>query len=263
MKANYHTHTWRCMHAVGEEKQYVENAIEGGIRVLGFSDHTPMPYPGDYVSPSKMTLDQLEGYVDTVLDLKRAYASDIEIHLGLEVEYYPALFDQLLDICRDYPIEYFLLAQHFLGNEIGDIYCGYVTHKQEDLTRYVDQCLEAMDREAFLYFAHPDLINYQGDPDFYQSEMRRLCRGAKAHHLPLEINFLGIWTCRNYPNPLFWPLAAEEGCEVVFGSDAHQPDKVCNPEAEAIALQMVEKYQLTYLPELPLHSPWEKKAGSR
>ena len=53
MIANYHTHTWRCMHASGTEREYVEKAIEGGLKILGFSDHTPMPYSGGYVSNVK------------------------------------------------------------------------------------------------------------------------------------------------------------------------------------------------------------------
>ena len=88
MIANYHTHTWRCLHAAGTEREYVENAIKGGYKILGFSDHTPMPYPGGYVSNVKMRPDQLEDYVDTVLALREEYRKDIEIHLGLEVEYY-------------------------------------------------------------------------------------------------------------------------------------------------------------------------------
>ena len=77
MIANYHTHTWRCMHAEGTEREYVEKAIEGGLKILGFSDHTPMPYDNGYVSNVKMRLNQLEGYVDTVLDLKKEYEKDI------------------------------------------------------------------------------------------------------------------------------------------------------------------------------------------
>ena len=30
MKANYHTHTVRCRHAVGDEHEYIENAIAAG-----------------------------------------------------------------------------------------------------------------------------------------------------------------------------------------------------------------------------------------
>ena len=41
MRANYHTHTPRCRHAVGSEREYIEQAIEAGMEILGFSDHTP------------------------------------------------------------------------------------------------------------------------------------------------------------------------------------------------------------------------------
>lgn len=36
MIANYHTHTWRCRHADGTEREYVERTIEGGLKILGF-----------------------------------------------------------------------------------------------------------------------------------------------------------------------------------------------------------------------------------
>ena len=73
MIANYHTHTWRCRHADGTEREYVERAIEGGLKILGFSDHSPYPFPDGYDSGMRMRLDQVEGYVDTVLALKKEY----------------------------------------------------------------------------------------------------------------------------------------------------------------------------------------------
>ena len=39
MFSNLHTHTTRCRHAFGTEREYIEAAITQGIRVLGFSDH--------------------------------------------------------------------------------------------------------------------------------------------------------------------------------------------------------------------------------
>ena len=41
MYANYHTHTVRCNHARGSEREYIETAIARGMQVLGFSDHVP------------------------------------------------------------------------------------------------------------------------------------------------------------------------------------------------------------------------------
>ena len=86
MKANYHTHTERCKHAYGSEREYVEESIKGGLEVLGFSDHTPYPFPKNYTSRIRMDMDELDDYVDTVLALKKEYKSDIDIRLGLEAE---------------------------------------------------------------------------------------------------------------------------------------------------------------------------------
>ena len=34
LTTNFHTHTTRCNHAVGEDRQYVEAAIKGGLKVI-------------------------------------------------------------------------------------------------------------------------------------------------------------------------------------------------------------------------------------
>ena len=39
----YHTHTYRCGHADGEDEEYVLEAIAAGVRKLGFSDHVMLP----------------------------------------------------------------------------------------------------------------------------------------------------------------------------------------------------------------------------
>ena len=40
--ADYHIHTKRCGHAIGEMEEYVKNAIRKGLREIGFSDHLPL-----------------------------------------------------------------------------------------------------------------------------------------------------------------------------------------------------------------------------
>lgn len=244
MTANYHTHTWRCKHASGKERQYVERAIAGGLKILGFSDHTPMPYEGGYVSNVKMDPDQLEDYVDTVLKLKAEYSRDIEIHLGLEVEYYPRYFDALLQMTDPYPIEYFLLAQHYLGNETDDFFVGRPTEDEKRLERYCRQSEEALETGRFSCFAHPDILNFTGEASAYDRQIRKLCLFAKKLDIPLEINFLGIRDKRHYPNPNFWKIAGEVGNAVIFGADAHSPEDVWNPEALAQAQELVNAYGL-------------------
>lgn len=255
MIANYHTHTWRCMHARGKEEEYVRNAIEGGLKILGFSDHTPMPYEGSYVSRVKMKVSQLGDYVETVLDLRNTFRNEIDIKLGLEVEYYPLYFDRLLEIVGEYPVEYFILGQHYLGNEIGEVFCGTPTKEEASLARYCEQSLEALETGCFTYFAHPDLLNYVGEEHIYRKHMRFLCLGAKELGIPLEINFLGIADHRHYPNEKFWEIAGEVGNQVIFGSDAHRPEWVYNPQALHAAEELVKKYDLNLIDTVELRKP--------
>ena len=117
MIENYHTHTTRCRHATGTEEEYVLQAIDGGLKVLGYSDHTPFIFPDGYCSSIRMYPEELENYVATILALKEKYAGTIDIRLGLEVEYYPDRMADLLKLIAPYDIEYFILGQHWCGNE--------------------------------------------------------------------------------------------------------------------------------------------------
>lgn len=42
MKFDLHTHHFRCGHADGNIRDYVEAALEAGLQVIGISDHTPI-----------------------------------------------------------------------------------------------------------------------------------------------------------------------------------------------------------------------------
>ena len=66
LKANYHTHTTRCKHAYGSEREYIEAAIALGIKTLGFSDHIPCPYKNGFVSGIRMDMEESSEYVSTV-----------------------------------------------------------------------------------------------------------------------------------------------------------------------------------------------------
>ena len=252
MIANYHTHTWRCNHAADREENYVKAALEREFSILGFSDHTPYVFPDGYESRIRMTINQLKDYCTVVRSLQKRYSDRIQIHLGLELEYYPDCFPNLLPILQDHGIEYLLLGQHFLGNEAIQPYCGSPTESTAILEGYCRQSMEAMQTGLFTYFAHPDLIYFVGDEKTYRNHMRRLCQEAKSCNLPLEINMLGLWTGRNYPDSRFWEIAAEEGCSVVIGCDAHAPDHLKRVDAEEKALEIVSRFGLPLQETVPL-----------
>ena len=247
MIANYHSHTARCRHARGAEGEYVENALERGLQVYGFSDHTPQFFPGDYYSTMRMFPEELPGYCETVRALQKEYRGRLEIPLGLEVEYYPSCWKELLPRLRDHGIEYLILGQHWLGSEEHEPYCGRPLGDPHLLERWCRQVMEGLDTGVFTYLAHPDLFYFVGSDRDYVRHMRPMIRHAKEGGIPLEINLLGILENRHYPKHLFWELVAEENAPVILGIDAHSPQQVLETHPEQKALEMVRQLGLTLL----------------
>ena len=163
MKANYHTHTWRCNHAEPDERAYVQAALDTGLKVLGFSDHSPDPFDDGYCSGFRMRCDQTAEYIRTIAALRDEYRGDIDIHIGFEAEYYPRYFGRLLEMLEPTEYEYLILGQHFLGNELDSQPNFEETDDPARLHQYTDQCMEALNTGAFSCFAHPDVMHFVGD----------------------------------------------------------------------------------------------------
>ena len=81
MQRNFHTHTARCGHAVGEDRAYVETAIARGLHTLGFSEHVPMPFSDGHESRYRVPMRLLDDYVTSVLSLQKEYRRQIDIRL--------------------------------------------------------------------------------------------------------------------------------------------------------------------------------------
>ncbi len=246
MKANYHTHTIRCNHASDSERDYIETAIARGLDTLGFSDHTPYFFDGDYYSTFRMRPEQAEDYVATLSALKEEYKDKIKILIGYEAEYYPKYFSRLLDHIGNYGYDYLILGQHALGNE--EAHCTELpalpSDKESYLACYVDQMTEALSTGKFLYFAHPDIANFTGDDKIYRKYMQKLCEKAKELNIPLEINMLGLMVNKIYPSDRFFKIAAEVGNEVVIGCDAHWADAVAEETSLKAAIELANRHGL-------------------
>jgi len=252
---NYHTHTSRCGHATGTAEEYVITAIENGIKHMGFSDHLPLRFSDGTESHYRVPACEAEDYCKEILSLSAKYKDKIDLKVGFESEYYPELFDEMLENAVRWGAEYLILGQHytFPENE-GARHTVKESDSREELAAYTDSVIAAMRENVFSYIAHPDVFNFTGDADFYRGEARRLCAAAREMNVPLEINFLGIRGERHYPREDFWKVAGEEKAPVTFGFDAHEPESAFDKESLAKAERMVKKYNLNYIgkPELIL-----------
>lgn len=254
MMANYHTHTKRCKHACGEDREYVEAAIETGLEVLGFSDHTPYPSGTEYVSGMRMSLSEADGYFQSVTELQKEYKNDIKILAGVEAEYFPEHFQKLLDFMKDYPLDYMILGNHFVPDEEHGIYVGCPFKDKRYLDGYGENVVAAIKSGRFAYIAHPDLPLYTGKNGEEETKrvFREICKAAKDYGVPLEINMLGLTRGAHYPNEMFFEIAGEYGNDVIIGMDIHNPKHFGNDKAIEECVSIAEKYKLNLLQKLDI-----------
>ena len=248
MNYNYHAHTWRCGHATGTEEEYINYAVDHGVKYMGFSDHAPFVFPDGTQSTYRVQQEEAPGYISLLRELREKYKDQLDLKIGFEMEYYPAYFDAMLLNVRELGAEYLILGQHFIYNERPDgIASGRETDSVEHLREYVDCVVAGIKSGVFTYVAHPDLIRFTGDVAVYREEMRRLCAASREYNVPLEINFLGIREGRHYPRADLWPVVAEEQAPVTFGFDAHDTEFAYDGASLAVAKEMVKQYGLNYI----------------
>ena len=250
MLTNYHTHTKRCRHATGTDREYVENAIKLGLKVLGFSDHAPYLFDGNYYSHYRMFLDEISEYKNSVLALKREYKNDIDIKFGFELEYYPDKHEREMQFIKKFEPEYILLGQHFVGSEPQGDYVACQTD-EDFLKRYVDECIEGLKTGDFTYLAHPDIAGYDYSEKVVDREYSRLLTFAKENDFPVEINVLGISSNRWYSKRKIFTLAEKIGTKVIIGIDAHCPQAISQKSFD-LANNLVEGLNLNIIDKLEI-----------
>ena len=75
MKTNFHTHNYRCGHAVGNVEDYVKVAINEGYSELGISDHAPVPSHYE----DRMKMEELGEYLIEIEEAQKKYGDKIKI----------------------------------------------------------------------------------------------------------------------------------------------------------------------------------------
>ncbi len=253
--ANYHTHSKYCRHADGEAEDYANAAVEAGLAVLGFSDHTPYPFPDGYYSNFRMYPGEMKNYIADVLRCREKFSNKLDIRLGYEVEYYPRHFNALIRLLTESECDYLILGQHFTKNEYDGEYSGEETDDVLKLKTYVDQIIEALGTGLFSCLCHPELIHFSGPFEIYEEQMTRLVEAAVKTGTPLEINLRGIRFGAQYPDERFMDIAAPLGAEFVIGVDAHEPRDLLPGEEYTKALELVKKHGLRLLDRMDLKKP--------
>ena len=247
-EVNLHTHSYYCRHGEGEIKDYVSVARKKGLlKVLGFSEHAPLPDKKLYYG-TRMEYSDLDRYERDVR--LSGEEGGIKVLLGAECDWIKDEVgfyrDELLGE-RGY--SYLLGAVHsMVSPETGlDTYISRIgVSFRSILPGYVKLYTEMLSSGIFLYGCHPDL--YMSDYRLWDNNAKAAAKDiaqcAVDCDIPLEMNDCGIrkgiidteqGKRYRYTNKEFWLMMKDMGVKIVTGSDAHTPEDVQGYETDGFS----------------------------
>lgn len=242
-RANYHTHTFRCGHAVGTPLDYAKEAVAKNLCELGMSDHCPFPQNNH---GSRMKYEELDQYLDEIDIAKSIYKDKLNILKSVEIEFTKtAAKDNYYDfLLSSKKMDYLILGQHWFYDKYGDFHTVYNLRSAELALDYAAACVQGMKTGCFKILAHPDIFAYEltiGWNDFYEQACDMIIQAAIDTKTILEFNANGIRRGKQtypdeerylYPHKRFWQKAKQAGLCAIVGSDAHSPDVLWDDAVE-------------------------------
>jgi histidinol-phosphatase (PHP family) len=262
-----HTHTQFCPHGSGEATElFVRRAIELGFESYSLTEHPPLPK--DFKDPTPdnscgIRWLELDPYLDHAYALKRQFASQIDVQVGLEVDYIPGFEGPIREMLNRYgsQLEDSLLSIHFLEGKGGwrcvdmspedfqdglvDVY-GSVEAVHSAYWNAVRQAVEAdlgahkPARIGHLNLAHKFQLKHPiQNPQAFRPQVLEILDLLQARGMELDLNAAGLFKpdCREiYPAPWIIEEALKRGISFVYGSDTHSVKGVGQGFEEAKAL---------------------------
>ena len=253
-KFNLHTHSTFSDGKSSPEDVVIE-AINQGIEVLGFSDHSPVPFENSFAIKN----NDIHNYISTIKTLKEKYKDQIDIYCSMEMDFIPGIVKDFKKSKDTMGLDYMIGSVHLVGNDIEKLWfidgSKYETY-DEGLFNYFDgnirkgvktffyQYNEMIETEEFDIVGHFDKIKMH-NRDRYFTENEKWYRDLvletltliKEKDLIVEVNTRGIYKKRStdfYPSSWILPIMREMNIPVVISSDAHLPNELtlCFKQAE-------------------------------
>ena len=228
---DYHIHTIFCGHATGELEDYVEKARELGFKEIGFSDHFPLL--NGWKPQITMVEEELPVYVEKILELNNHY-SDIDIKLGIEVDYLPEYVEKTREILEKHPFDYVYGSIHYIRGWGFDNPDYRELWEEQNVTdvylEYYSLLKEAISTGLFDIISHFDLVKKFGHrpQKDISKETKRVISLMKEQNMVLEVNTSGLRMPVEevYPSEEILSYSRKKSIPIVIGSDAHNPEDV-------------------------------------
>lgn len=249
MLYNFHTHS---KYDDGKEplEAYVTAAIEKGLAALGFSGHQPIPFDNEWSLPSRA----LPEYLAEARRLKEQYKNEINIYIGLEMDYIPGYSEDFAALIKDAGLDYCIGSVHLVmkpgSTNSNDIWFidgpreGYLRGIQDIFNGDVREAVKAyyeQQRQMVLtqkpdIIGHLDKVNmhnkgelFSPSEKWYMDAVGRLLDAVKTTDTIVEANTRGVYTGKTddfFPAENILKQCLDRNIRVMINTDAHHPHQL-------------------------------------
>lgn len=249
---NYHSHCSFCDGRAPLE-EFVKEAIKQGFTSYGISSHAPLPFPTAWT----MEWEQVPAYLDEAQQLKQKYADQIELYIGMEIDYLNEESNPSIARFRELPLDYRIGSVHLLTDDRGDVvdidvsaetFRAIVDERfggdlDSVIHLYYNRLLRMVDLGGFDILGHADKMHYNAscyrrdllDEPWYDGLMCDYFTEIARREIIVEINTKAVFQLGTfYPNERYFDLLHALGIRVQVNSDAHFPEYISTGRHEAL-----------------------------
>ena len=284
MLFNLHTHT-NFSDGSSPPEDYVKEAICQGFDILGFSDHSPVPFENTFA----IREENLQKYIKEIGQLKKRSSNGqntphLNILLAMEIDYIPGITRPFEYYRKMKVFDYFIGSVHLVKNESNEnlwfidgpdvrIYdSGLETifsgNAKKAVTVYYRQLQEMIETQNPDILGHMDKVKmynrnrfFSEQDSWYISLVEETLDLAASAGCVIEVNTRGIYKKRSetlFPGPEILASILRRKIPVTISSDAHKPYELSLGFAEAKTTLIDLGFKSTWLKtmdnwkELPL-----------
>lgn len=249
---NYHSHCSFCDGRAPME-DFVKAAVGNGFSAYGVSSHAPLPFSTCWTLEEK----QVPAYLKEIERLKREYAEQIELYVGMEIDYLNENQHPAISYFQELPLDYRIGSIHLVYTDKGEIIDTdtdaenfkslLAKHFAGDLkqmvNRYYRASMQMVEKGGFDFIGHADKISLNAEycqPGvtkelWYKSLREELFSQIATKGLMMEINTKAYGKRGNfYPDVEHFFFIRQLGIRVVVNSDAHFPGMINAGRPEAL-----------------------------
>lgn len=251
---NLHTHS-NFSDGKTSAEEVVTEAINQGLKILGFSDHSPVPFTNSFAIKN----EDVHNYIATIKSLKEKYKDKIDIYCSMEMDFIPGIVKDFKKTKEELGLDYMIGSVHLVGNDIDRLWfidgSKWETYDEglnnfyggdikKGVKTFFYQYNEMIETEEFDIVGHFDKIKmhnrdryFHEEDKWYRDLLMETLTLIKEKSLIVEVNTRGIYKKRStdfYPSTWVLPTMREMNIPVVISSDAHLPSELtlCFKEAE-------------------------------